>query len=290
MPSLTEQKQGEIAEFIADLSDLSTLAIRGRCRRVVEKLLREHTVATAHAELTFYRNAARDEGTEEATKALRYLRLTRDDQKARNLATRAAVGVRRTTQIDVSKRVFIRNARAAILSDDWRKIIVGSAALTGRRTYEIATGSFTSDGNALIFDGQAKTRGAEGTTQGPYSIPVLGVPASDLVAAWNRLQLMRPDLSALSGHEFHDLAGSKLTAMTREVFADAFPNGAPKTKDLRAAYAAFCYESESAKRRKGGRGVSVIEYYAKILGHKLMEGGGSMDLTAASYDYVRVTK
>ncbi len=293
MPSLTETKQQDIAEFLADLDGLGTKGIRERCKRVVKRLLGEHTLATAHAELTFYRNAAKEDGGFEATKALIYLRLSDEDQAARNSATKAAVSERRSAQLDVSKRLFVAAAKRALVSQDWREIAVGIAALTGRRTFEVCcSGSFSvvSD-SSLLFDGQAKTRQADGTNQGPYAIPCLGKAGKIVVAAWLRLREIRPDLRDLDGHQFHDVAGSKITDATRRTFGAAFDRGIVKTKDLRAAYAAICYQQVSAARTKKGRGISVIEYYAQILGHKLFTVGQSGgDLTAASYDYVRVTK
>lgn len=301
MASINETDRAEIAAFVAGLKsygpDLTkkeiSARVKGRAQRLVNRLAKDYAPATVHGVLTFYRNEVRASGLPGADDPkgvwLRYLKLPKFYADERNADTREGVAGRRVGQIDVSARKFTAAAKAALSSQDWRDKAVGIAALTGRRTAEIlilGDLSNTAGAGAMTFTGQAKTRGAAGTTQEPYKIPVLASPDS-IMAALVSIRAERPELSGMDYNTFHDTHASKLTMATRRVFADAFDT-TPKTKDLRAAYAAINY-AKFLKTNKG-KGKSVIEFYASILGHKLFASGGAADLTAASYDYVRVTK
>lgn len=303
MASINETDRAEIAAFVAGLKsygpDLTkkevSARVKVRAQRLVNRLAKDYAPATVHGVLTFYRNEVRASGLPGSDDPkgvwLRYLKLPKFYADERNADTREGVAGRRVSQIDVSGRRFIADATAALSSQDWREKAVGVAALTGRRMAEVLIyGDFSdSEGSKsgfVNFAGQAKTRGAEGTMQGAYPIPVLA-PAAYVLAALKSIHAERPELRGMEYNTFHDTHASKLTMATRRVFSGAFSE-VPKTKDLRAGYAAILY-AKFLKTNKG-KGKSVIEFYASILGHKLFASGGAADLTAASYDYVRVTK
>lgn len=84
----------------------------------------------------------------------------------------------------------------------WPEILVGLVLLTGRRPVELA---LLGDLHAcrpstkdparrfrLVFDGQAKTRGAFGTRQGPYPIQTLA-PARQVLRAFRLLRSSTPE-------------------------------------------------------------------------------------------------
>lgn len=302
MASINETDRAEIAAFVAALKsygpDLTkkelSARVKGRAQRLVNRLAKDYAPATVHGVLTFYRNEVRASGLPGADDPkgvwLRYLRLPKFYADERNATTREAVAGRRVGQIDVSARRFTADAKAALSAQDWREKAVAVAALTGRRLAEVLIyGDFTpapGKSPALMFDGQAKTRGAAGTMQEAYQIPTLA-DGAEILRALSAIHAERPELRGMDYNTFHDTHASKLTMATRRVFSGAFSE-VPKSKDLRAAYAAINY-AKFLKTNKG-KGKSVIEFYASILGHKLFASGGAADLTAASYDYVRVTK
>lgn len=309
MASINETTRQEIAAFVAALAaypatmKAKPLAarVKGRAQRLVARLLKEYEPATAHGVLTYYRNAVRESGLpgveNPASPFLRYLRLPEAVAKARNGETKAGVSARRAEQIDVHARRFVVEAVAALSASDWRDKAAGVMALTGRRAAEVLLYGEFAQGEAedtLTFSGQAKTRGADGTTQGAYQIPHLApggfTGAAQILRAVREIKEERPDLAGMPYDQFHDLFASKLTQATRRVFSGVISGATPKTKDLRACYAAICYKRFCTKQKKNkGRGCSVIEFYAKILGHKLIIGAaGGGDMTAAAYDYVRV--
>lgn len=149
--------------------------------------------------------------------------------------------------------------------------ILGVCALTGRRTYEVAcTASFAVDGrNSVVFSGQAKTRGREGSES--YVIPTLA-PAAKVVATMATIREDKPDLVDLTSEGFHNRCAKDLHVRAK-VFAPAFSDGTAKPKDLRPAWAEITWLL--IDERRTGKAL----YLSRILGH------GDQDLlTAQSYD------
>ena len=149
--------------------------------------------------------------------------------------------------------------------------ILGICALTGRRTFEVAcTATFAVEGrNSLVFTGQAKTRGREGSES--YVIPTLA-PAAKIVATMATIREDKPDLVDLTSEGFHARCAKDLHKRA-QVFAPVFTDGTAKPKDLRPAWAEIVWLL--IDERRTGKAL----YLSRILGH------GDQDLlTAQSYD------
>lgn len=149
--------------------------------------------------------------------------------------------------------------------------ILGICALTGRRTYEVAsTAMFEVRGpNSLLFTGQAKTRGREGSES--YQIPTLA-SAAKIHRTLATIREDKPDLVDLTSEGFHARCAKDLHRRA-QVFAPVFTDNTAKPKDLRPAWAEIVWLL--IDERRTGKAL----YLSRILGH------GDQDLlTAQSYD------
>jgi hypothetical protein len=173
---------------------------------------------------------------------------------------------------DPKKLVHI--AQAAIKTNAWAPIAAGLALLTGRRLAEILqAGHFSPCSprhpHRLRFRGQLKTRKAEGTRTGWYTIDVLGNPLQ-IVEGLQRLRELLPTKT---------LSYTALRAKFSEV-QDACRAlyGSYTPKDLRAAYACIAYHAYAPQE------MEPVVYFAKQLGHKRLVDDSPDDDSAADAD------
>jgi hypothetical protein len=144
--------------------------------------------------------------------------------------------------------------RAVALLDHRAPLIVAAALmlLTGRRKIEILrtghlsavpAGAKISENappeHTLVFDGQAKTRGAVSAQTAPYPIPVLAEPQL-VLDAFVRLRDSY-DCANLTNEQVHNRTSKTLNGYVAQFFSDDAGN-AMMPKDLRAAYATIAWE------------------------------------------------
>ncbi|WP_234053681.1 MULTISPECIES: protelomerase family protein [unclassified Xanthobacter] len=233
--------------------------------------------------------------------------LTNSVTSARNAAIlsehRALIGIRHWRKI-------IQRATTLLASNDPLDIGIGLVVLTGRRPVEIfVSGVFERHplpGGQLgayekwqvLFAGQAKTRGKEGTRFGEaYPIPVLA-PARQIIEAWERLRVhpnaeSRLSVATTDGNvNYETIRWSEMTAeefsralrislrdRVTLLYADLWPPEEPvapyrfRSLYVQVAYRVFCSQS-----------VSLPSYICKILGHA-NEGGKGLETAHAYMDY-----
>jgi hypothetical protein len=136
--------------------------------------------------------------------------------------------------------------------------MVGLALLTGRRSIEIAkVGSIYDDTSCatheLMFAGQAKAK----RDVPPYKIPVLG-DKQQVLQAWTQLRELKPKWASTDNVSITKGINKSINEAAKEVFPDI----AKSFKDLRAMYAAICYD----RFAKNGS-MTVSAYASSILGH-----------------------
>lgn len=265
------------------------------------------SIARRHNLLVRYR-AAITERFGEDHPALEYMRLTGTttieqdgkqvevpEHEARNAVTREDVIARHVDRrpIDadahIDRAFVILEATKAGLPRPVLSIAAALIAVTGRRPIEILlTGEFKRVKKAdrtlfdssipaakrwtLLFDGQAKTRGAESARNEPYEIPVLADP--ELVLHVFKQLRERYDLSGLTSKQVSDRTSKELGGYAKRSFLDAAKTAQPlNPKALRAAYATIAYEWYAPDAQ------SWNSYTARLLGHS------AQDLvTSFSYD------
>lgn len=279
-----------IDAFLVDLKAIpaqDTPRIWGRCLSEIKHLKtgswvpagaiapqRGYAPATVRSVLRDYRHAIRSQ-LGDTHPALRYLRPSaatqqqvKDDQTARIYAMHHNLRpISCEELVDTADKLLSSPRSTAPLA-----VAAGLLLVTGRRPWEIlSTGAFTPAGNdALVFSGQAKTRGAESAQTGPYTIPVLTDP-DRIVFAFQALR-DRYSLSGLDYKKAHGRYSKTLGQYTRHYFKDENHGkvlagserqheGGITPSDLRAAYATIAFEWF------GPDDVSLNAYFACILGH-----------------------
>lgn len=267
-----------IPEFVAGIRAIpkrETQRIWGRCLAEIKHLKtgtwtpagsrtpqKGYAPATLRSVLRDYRNAIRAEFGDKHP-ALRYLKPS--------AATQQLVKDEQTERIydmhhnlrPIACENLVDEAAQLISSPELQPPLVVTAALlllTGRRPWEIlGTGSFERAGDeALLFAGQAKTRGAESAQVGPYEIPVLAEP--DLILRAFKSVRDRYDLSGMEYQKAHNRYSKTLGQYAKQYFADE-RGEAITPSDLRAAYATIAFEWFAPAD------VSLNAYFARILGH-----------------------
>lgn len=143
--------------------------------------------------------------------------------------------------------------------------------VTGRRPAEILlTGEFFEPGKpgetfgrkSVMFAGQTKTRGADGTQQDAYRIPTL-IKGKDVAA-------LLDELRAAMLHDYGDAFPSDTQEVNRR-FSSSMGMRCKRTfqslewtpKTMRAAYAAITYSMHGHPTRQ-----SPVAFYSKVLGHR----------------------
>lgn len=152
----------------------------------------------------------------------------------------------------------------------WTKVSIALALGTGRRMVELhALGSLTVTGECeMFFQGQAKTRGAEGT-KGDYSIPTL-YPAAQLKVAHEYLIGQERTLDRQAQLD-NPRAVNKAYGMA---LSRAMSGKICTYKELRAIYAELMW----AMHQTGSR--EKHTYYSEILGHTNMHGASNSTYTS----------
>ncbi len=279
-----------IDAFIVDLKAIPTnepQRIWGRCLSEIKHLKtgswvpagavapqRGYAPATVRSVLRDYRNAIRAQ-LGESHPALRYLKPSAaTQQQVKDEQTERIYAMHHNLR-PISCEDLVDTADTLISSPRSTAPLVVAAALlllTGRRPWEIlATGGFKPAGDdALVFSGQAKTRGAESAQTEPYTIPVLTDP-DRIVFAFKALR-DRYDLSGLDYKKAHNRYSKTLGQYARQYFkdenhgkvlagSDRQHDGGITPSDLRAAYATIAFEWFAPDE------VSLNAYFACILGH-----------------------
>jgi len=169
---------------------------------------------------------------------------------------------------------LVKIAKEGLKSDRWSMLAASIVLLTGRRATEILqAGHFAlttpPHRHKLRFKGQLKTRKAEGTRQGYYTIDVLASPAT-LIHALARLRELFPT----KGLSYREISGklSELRKAANAMF------GGWRTKDLRAINAKISYHAFAPQD------MDPLVYFAKQLGHKRLEAEQPGDDSAADAD------
>lgn len=148
--------------------------------------------------------------------------------------------------------------------------ILGVAALTGRRTAEIACSAklepCKGDEFKAVFSGQLKTKGC--TDVVPYEIPLLYNYAC-LSKTLKGIQETKPQFIG-KPELFNATASGRLSEQVKKHFAGVF-EGEPKAKDLRAIYALLAFKKFQVAEQlsKGCVTISINKYFASILGHSV---------------------
>lgn len=230
-----------------------------------------------HAIITRYRKAIVTEFGP-SHPALKYMRLSDEEQNARNDADRKRVVKqhhdRRAIDVDahVSKAKQILQEACEGMHAALR-VAAALIAVTGRRPIEILlTGTFEaqSDKYALLFSGQAKVKSDDNPHAKPYVIPTL-IEAALVLKAFEMLR-KRYNVQGMTPQQVGNRAWKEVGKYAKADYADK--EGEPITpSELRAVYATIAYEMHAPER------YSWNAFTAKILGHS------TFDLvTSLSYD------
>jgi hypothetical protein len=222
-----------------------------------------YATTTIRRSLSRYREAVR-ERLGDNHPALKYLKPSMADQEAVKEAQLEKTLNDHTNLRPIDCEELTDRAVALL---DHRAPLVSASALmllTGRRKIEILrTGSFAAAGeNSLIFDGQAKTRGAESAQTQPYEVPVLAEPQT-ILDAFARLR-EGYDLSGLTNEQVHNRTSKTLNGYVAQFFADD-KGTAMMPKDLRAAYATVAWDWFAPPE------ISQSAYFGRILGHSELD-------------------
>jgi Telomere resolvase len=207
----------------------------------------------------------------ESHPALRYLKPSIDDQAAVKEAQ---------LQKSLADQTDLRPIDGEDLTDRAIALLDHRAAaalmlLTGRRKIEILrtghlsavpAGTALSENapaeHTLVFDGQAKTRGAVSAQTAPYPIPVLAKPQL-VLDAFARLRDSY-DCAYLTNEQVHNRTSKTLNGYVAQFFSDDAGN-AMMPKDLRAAYATIAWEWFAPPH------IAQSAYIARILGHSELD-------------------
>jgi len=270
--------QDMIREFVDSLgteTDGRTIANRWRAE------LRQHaerTPATRKLYVSKYRNAIRAKLGAEAI-ALKYVRHNTKESGEIRQAYKARIALSHRSLVGMPRwQEMVDHAASLARTGTPIETAIASALLTGRRTIEVCVTGWVSrrpadngvgfEKWAVLFEGQAKTREAEGTQSGKaYRIPVLA-PAALVIEAWQRMRASEPGSkwALLNSDEFTSTGmHTRLVEACIRAFSPFWPKNASiplSPKALRALYAEIAYK-HFAKQD-----VSKSAFFADILGHQ----------------------
>lgn len=232
-------------------------------------------------------------------KGYRALALERSEYQQLRHHTEEVVDIRRENQVHVREtRDYLNHAVGLTKSSDAMRIIAGLLALTGRRPIEVAsTGTLTElngDGGdyCVVFEGQAKTKGREGTMYNtPFPIPTLCAPRLAL-EAWERLRTSSrgQEIAAMEPRTFNRRLSTTLSYIVDSEFS-SYLLGREKVqpKDLRGVYAEICNQIYNGDGLIGRRIMDNSLYYTRILGHGAHSGSISDSYKAFVLDDLPAT-
>lgn len=250
--------------FLNQIKTASDEAIEGVCLNEVDYLRQNYNTITAtRTALTDYRNAVKKAIIDEVLRdrVCRGLKLTNDEAleakltEEKNLSGRLKT-VRPIKDIDG----FIEKGNELLDSSSYLSLVLGIAALTGRRVSEVAcTAKFTrieGRDDAVMFDGQIKVKGREDV--GAYEIPVLGDP-DRLINALAKIREAKP-MFINDPDRFHNAASKELNKQIKKHF-EFISDGALSPKDLRAIYAEIVYLFSDVQT------IAKPKFFSMMLGH-----------------------
>lgn len=253
-----------IPYFLNQIESAPDEMIDGLCLNEVDYLRQNYNTITAtRTALTDYRNAVKKSIEDEVLRVriCRGLKLTNDEAleakltEERNLSGRLKT-VRPIKDIDG----FIEKGNELLDASSYLSLVLGIAALTGRRVSEVAcTAKFTKiEGrdDAVMFDGQIKVKGREDV--GAYEIPVLADP-DRLINALTKIRESKP-MFINDPDRFHNAASKELNKQIKKHF-DFVSDGALSPKDLRAIYAEIVYLFSDVQT------IAKPKFFSMMLGH-----------------------
>jgi hypothetical protein len=234
--------------------------------RLAQDISNISTLNTRVTYLTNFRKAARKRLSADAPKILEKLKLPkslwtkRKETKAKHLKEKQqSVVILKDPQALINIATNLLRSDKLVNRGRFRDLMVALALLTGRRSIEIAkVGSIYDDpsqcsSQELMFTGQAKAK----REVAPYKIPVLGDKLL-VLKAWKQLRELKPKWATTE----NSTITRGINKSINEAAKDAFDDIAKTFKDLRAVYAAICYDQFA----KNGA-MTVSAYASKILGH-----------------------
>ena len=202
-----------------------------------------------------------------------------------------SIAVRKESKTDIDAKPLLAFSEAVLKNletlkaRDWPLVSISIAIATGRRMAEVhgADTVFERKGDALLFTGQLKAKGAAGDyyEQNPsYEIPSLVYP--ELVVAGHQWLKDNGKLES-DPKKAHNRFSRYLSEATKKVFFEANIGGERKKqtyKALRAIYGQVAFAQSGAN--------DEAAYLAQILGHgrQDMQGGGKIAdfMTPQSYN------
>ena len=216
------------------------------------------------------------------TKGYLALTLERSEYQQLRHHTEEVVNLRRENQVHVREtNAYLRHAIELVRSVDSMRIIAGLLALTGRRPIEVArTGAISElagEGGdyCVIFEGQAKTKGRDGTMHDVlFPIPVLCAPYV-VLEAWKRLRTSTrgQQIAEMEPRIFNARLGTTIGYIVGVEFSRHLLGKAKaQPKDLRGIYAEICNQIYNGDGLVGRRVMDNGLYYSRILGHGAHSG------------------
>lgn len=247
-----------IEEFISAIASIDDeIQTEKLCEKELEYLRSELALTSVRRAVTRYRNAIAE--ISKTHPALKYLKLTRQEQATVKAATKSQVYSDHTNLRPIDADDLIIKATELLDSTSYLNIALGLMLLTGRRATEILkTASMTvATDDSVIFAGQLKTKGSDNAQTQPYEIPVL-TNSQRIVDVLSQLRQFK-DFSSLSNDQVHSRCNKSLNEYVKKHFGKLIPE--VKLKDLRSAYATICHDLYCPDQ------ISQTAYFAQILGH-----------------------
>lgn len=251
-----------IEYFLDQVKTAPANGIMGVCTDEVEYLRSQYELSSLRRALSFYRRAVKETVAEtEVDGILSHLVLSKEESSLLSVAKEKQVSKDLLNQRPIHDiDAHIMKAIKLLDSSSQHDVVVGLAALTGRRTAEIGcTAQFEKipgDDDHVMFTGQLKMKGR--ADQSSYAIPVLG-NVDKIIKALKQLHEAKP-VYLNNTIRFHNACSKSLGQKTKKIFSDTSDKPL-SPKDLRSIYAEICYSLEDDKR------VAKQKFFSQILGH-----------------------
>jgi len=227
------------------------------------------------------RNAVKELPGAQYEVALRYLDLSEQEKIAIAQPSEAKRDERLTNQSMIRRPdELVARMRELLTSDEWYEVAAGLSLATGRRLAEVLRFAVFREKSlySVLFGGQRKSKQADVE----YEIPTLA-PAREIVAAWQRLRLLR---------NFDDTASDQLSSSFGEPVKTAVivnfgrfieateGHAALYTHMLRAVYPRLCIRYFLPSH------VNEVAFTSEILGHVVNRDGELVPNVSASLYYM----
>jgi len=191
-----------------------------------------------------------------------------DEDKKKQIADNREIYMERLqNRTGIDYQLYIQTINLLRKSNDYYELCACVNLVTGRRSTEITfTGRFEySDDHHVKFYGQLKANYGEGKEEEvdddaePYIIPLIEVPARELISIHEKLRAMNPDLN-----KNRNSVVSKTNAGLNKILTTVF--GAGITSEIiRGVYVDICY------KLYGDEKTSIAIFGRDILGHSNVE-------------------